>query len=114
MENKNPFIEALYATCLSADIPIVSADTAAKILAVVYVHGNNEFMVYCPKFIVDIKYIQSRFQIDGGEVPDPKLICLLQNYIKDLEAYEKEHPKQRYSEWAVKLFKDRYGVDLIN
>lgn len=33
-------------TCMSANIPAISMDTCARILAVVYVHGNNESLVY--------------------------------------------------------------------
>lgn len=107
-------IEGLYETALNAGLPIISLDTSARILAVLYVHGNNEFMVHCPKFQAEIKYIQSRFHIDGGEAPDQRIIPLLRQYIEVLETFEQENLDVRYTERADKLFKERYGIKLIN
>ena len=52
------FSKAMYLTCLQADIPILSRDTAAKILAVVYIQGGDERMVLSPKLKADCDYIQ--------------------------------------------------------
>ena len=44
--------------CLSAGLKSISTDSAARIMAVVYVHGNNE--AFCPnqKFLADVDYIR--------------------------------------------------------
>ena len=67
------FRKALYQTCLKADIPILSRDTAAKILAVVYLQGGDERIVLSPKIKDEIEYIQDRFDIHGGETMDAEL-----------------------------------------
>lgn len=105
---------ATYESALKVGLPIISMDNSARILAVLYVHGNNEFMVHSDKFNVERDYIQKRFKIEGGEKPDPIIIPRLKQYIKELEAFEKEYPDQRYPEWADKLFRERYGFRLIN
>lgn len=107
-------MEATYNTALQAGIPVISLDNAARILAVLYVHGNNEFMVHSDKFHVEINYLQKRFKIDGGEVPDKSIIPKLRQYIEELEMFEQTHPELRYPEWADKLFRERYGFKLIN
>lgn len=107
-------IEIMYATALNCDMPIISTDTSARILAVVYVHGNNEFMVHSPKFNVERNYIQKRFGIEGGASPNPMIIPLIKKYTKELEDFEKANPEKRYPKWAIDLFKERYGFNLIN
>ena len=42
----------------SVGISAISKDTAARILAVTYVHGNNEALVHNQKYVLDIKHIQ--------------------------------------------------------
>lgn len=107
--------------CLSAGIPAITTDTAARIMAIIYVHGGeHEEMVLNKKFTNDVRYIQNRFGINGGEVPDMQFVREMKRYIKELEDYQKEHP--RYSdgttpktsipEWAHKLMRDRYGMKL--
>lgn len=110
--------------CLSADIPAISIDTCARIFAVLYVHGNNEAFVYNKSFLSDIRYIQTRFGISGGETPDPNFSELIKEYIRELEDYEDAHKNDEGKsgalfhsskpEWAVNLFKDRYNIDLLN
>ena len=107
-------MKSTYETALNAGLSIVSLDTAARILAVVYVHGNNEFMVHSPKFNTEREYIQKRFHIQGGEIPDPEIIPVLKGYIKELEEYEKLHPIEKYPAWAKDLFIQRYNFKLIN
>lgn len=59
-----------------------------------------------PKCRAELEYIQKRFHIDGGEVPDSEIIEPLKEYIAELEKAT-EVPK-----WAEKIFKDRYGIKL--
>lgn len=114
---KQMFNEALYAV----DIPAISMDTSARIYAVLYVHGNREELVLNNNFVADIKYIQKRFHISGGETPDADFVCALRKYIKNLEDYEREHQNDvvkgflfhpKIPSWAVELFKDRYNIKL--
>lgn len=80
-------------------------------------------MVFNPKLRQDIEYIQTRFGVMGGERPDADFVELLKEYVKELERYEKEHEDERvegvlctthYPQWAEQLFKERYGIKLIN
>lgn len=108
------FMEKTYQTALSCGLPIISADNSARIMAVLYVHGNNEFMVHCPKFAVEMRYIQDRFNLKGAHIPNPEITALIRRYSKELEEYEKAHPKDRYPNWAKELYKKRYNITLIN
>ena len=111
-------------TCLQAGIPALSMDTSARILAVIYVHGNNEEMTHNTTFLADVKYIQKRFGISGGRTPDADFSMALKEYIKELEDFEREHKddtpengvafKAHVPQWAVLLFKERYNIKLIN
>ena len=92
--------------CLTIGIPAISLDTSARILAVVCVLGNNENMVMSPKCRADLEYIQKRFGINGGEVPDAEIITPLKEYISGLEKTT-EVPS-----WTEKIFKERYGIKL--
>lgn len=85
------FRKAMYRACLKANIPILSRDTAAKILAVVYIQGGDERMVLSPKLKADCDYIQERYHIQGGEVPDETIIEYIQHYVRTLEQHIKEN-----------------------
>lgn len=118
----------LYKDCLSAfeciGCSAISKDTAARILAVVFVHGNNEALVYNEKFINEVRHIQKMYGIDGGETPDADVVELVKQYVQELEDYINEHAddesksgcifKSQKHEWAQRLFLDRYGITLIN
>ena len=57
--------------CEQVGIPAITTDTSARIMAIMYVHGGGEEeMVFNQKFVNDVKYIQRRFHIQGGEAPD--------------------------------------------
>ena len=110
--------------CLQADIPAISVDTAARIMAVIYVHGNNEAFVYNKKFLADVDYIKERFQIYGTGVPPIEFVTLTKQYTKELEDYYYLHKNDKTEsgaffhnpapQWAHKLFMERYGIKLIN
>lgn len=117
------FRQKMINTCLSAGIPWMTTDTSARVFAVLYVHGNNEYMTHSEAFLQDCKYIQERFHIQGGESPNADFTFSLQEYIKELEDYEESHKEDRTTsgvferhipEWAKNLFMDRYGIKLIN
>ncbi len=104
--------------------PVIGRDTAARILAVTYVHGNNEALVYNSKYLQDIYHIQQMYHIAGGESPDGELVELIKHYVSELEHYREEHDndlnesdavfKNKAPVWANKLFKEKYGIKLIN
>ena len=101
--------------CLSVGIPAITTDTSARILAIVYVHGGGEEdMVLNRKFTNDVRYIQQRFHIQGGEVPDQGFARLMRHYVTELETYLKAHVSDKTSipDWAHRLMRDRYGMKL--
>lgn len=107
--------------CLKAGIPAITTDTAARIMAVMYVHGNNEAFVYNQSFVADVDYIKKRFCLEGGKIPNGDFRLRLKRYINELEEHE-EHEEEKgdalfYShapEWARCLFEERYGIKIIN
>lgn len=108
----------------SIGTPAIGRDTAARILAVVYVHGNNEAFIYEQKFLADIEHIKRVYHIGGAETPDAELVVLIQKYVKELEDYYEEHKNDKNDtdvifrnhapEWAKNLFMERYKIKLIN
>lgn len=92
--------------CMTVGIPAISLDTSARILSVVCVLGNNENIVMSPKCRADLEYIQKRFSINGGEVPDKDIITPLKEYISELEE------ATEVPQWAEKIFMERYGIKL--
>lgn len=111
-------------TCISANIPAISMDTCARILAVVYVHGNNESFVCNKSFLSDLQYVKERFRLKGGEIPDADFCELVKKYVAKLESYIEDHKsdnsdnsaifKSHIPNWAIELFSDRYKIKLIN
>lgn len=92
---------------LAVGLPIISRDTAARIMAITYVYGGgNETLVLSPKFQCDCKYIQKRFGIQGGEIPDAEFASTLRSYVKELEN-SKVCPQ-----WVHDLMKRRYNIKL--
>lgn len=124
MEHFNELYKDWLGAFASIDTPAISCDTAARILAVVYVHGNNEAFVYNKKFLSDVEHIKQMYHVDGGESPDARIVMLIKQYTKELEDYYQQHKDDKVEgdaifhnhapEWAKKLFIERYGVKLIN
>lgn len=104
--------------CEQVGIPAITTDTSARIMAIVYVHGGgDEEMVLNQKFTNDVQYIQRRFHIQGGEVPDENFVRIMQQYIRQLEQHLEECKRNnvrdtQIPEWAHKLMRDRYGMKL--
>lgn len=103
--------------------PAIGRDTAARILAVTYVHGNNEALVMNKKYIQEVEHIQQMYHIHGAGTPDAEIVELIKQYVKELEQCRDEHDndpssdavfKNHAPEWAHKLFNERFGVKLIN
>jgi len=106
-------------TALAAGVPVVSTDTAARILSVLYVHGNKEDFVYSPKLRADLEYIKARFGVEGSRKADPNLAALVKSYSQELEHYKSEEPYHGSALfhddkplWAIELFFARYGIRL--
>lgn len=92
---------------LAVGLPIISTDTAARLMAITYVYGGgNEALVLSPKFQCDCKYIQNRFGIQGGEIPDAEFASTLRSYVNELEN-SKECPQ-----WVNELMNERYNIKL--
>ena len=92
---------------LTVGLPIISTDTAARLMAITYVYGGgNETLVLSPKFQCDRKYIQKRFGIQGCEIPDAEFASTLRSYVKELEN-SKECPQ-----WVNDLMNKRYNIKL--
>ena len=109
-------------TCLAAGIPAITTETSAMLMAVLYVHGNNELMTHHKGFLADVRYIQLRYHLHGSGSPDADFVELLQKYVKELEAADDE-PANSDSDalfhrniplWAKELYNRRYGIKLIN
>ena len=109
-------------TCLSAGIQAISTDTCARLMAVLYVHGNNELMTHHKGFLADVRYIQLRYHLHGSGIPDADFVELLQDYVKVLESADQERGEcdndalfhRNIPDWAKDLFQNRYGIKLIN
>lgn len=104
------FRKAMYQACLKADIPILSRDTAAKILAVVYLQGGDERIVLSQKIKAEIEYIQDRFDIHGGETIDAELHRKTKAYVRELEEYIKAN--KDWPQWVYDFIQERYGFKL--
>lgn len=95
-------------SCKAAGLVSIGKDTAAKLLAIVYVlGGEREAFTHNEKLKADIEYIQEVYGFQGGEVPNPKVVELLKSYTKELEANDKDYPQ-----WATKLMQENYGIKL--
>lgn len=108
------FMQATYETCLNAGLDIVSLDTSARIMAILYLWGNNERFTMSNKFNCERVYIQKKYGLNGGEKPDIDFVIRFQGYVNELERYEKEHPDDRTPKWAKELIEKRYGFKLYS
>ena len=107
VKHDEKFYMGILNDALTVGLPIISTDTAARLMATTYVYGGgNEALVLSPKFQCDCKYIQKKFGIQGSEVPDAKFATFLQTYVKELEN-SKECPQ-----WVRDLMNRRYNIKL--
>lgn len=97
-------------SCLNADIPTITTDTAARLMAVLLYHGNNEELTHNTKFMADCEYIQKKFHIFGGELVDSEFSFRLTDYSKELEEYEKSNGDNSKPQWAKDLFRNMYDI----
>ena len=107
VKHDEKFYMGILNDALTVGLPIISTDTAARLMAITYVYGGgNEALVLSPKFQCDRKYIQERFGIQGGEIPDADFASTLRSYVKELEN-SKVCPQ-----WVHDLMKRRYNIKL--
>ncbi|MCM1369842.1 MAG: hypothetical protein NC204_05660 [Candidatus Amulumruptor caecigallinarius] len=101
--------------CLQCNIPAISTDKSAKILAMVYVlGGSHSSYTYSTHLRAALEYIKKRFHIDGGETPDANIIPLIRQYSQELEtAYSNATERSEvglkinwYPEWAIEIAKE--------
>ena len=95
--------------CLSAGINSISPQKSSKIMAVLMHLGNNEAMVMNQHFIADVYYIQQRYKLQGGEVPDAEFVEYFKVYEQELKKYLDNNI---IPQWAEKLFKEDYDIKL--
>lgn len=94
-------------TCKAAGIVSIGKDTAAKLLAIVYVlGGEREAFTHNEKLKADLEYIQDVYGFQGGETPNEEVAKNVRGYVLQLEL-EKDYP-----EWASKLMKENYSITL--
>lgn len=105
-EYVDPIRDDWNTACLRVGIPAISLDAAAKIATVLYLYGNNEDMVFNKKLLADLRYIQQRFHLCGGESPDPNFVSTVKHYTTNAETADK------IPTWAIKLFREWYNIDL--
>lgn len=107
--------------CRQADIPAITTDTAARLMAVLYEYGNNEGFTFNQKFLADKEYIQDRFGLREMTTPEPQFHKLLKKYVKELQDYYNSHKSKEtmqpleelVPEWAPQLLKERYNIKFI-
>ena len=95
--------------CLAIGIPSLTVSTSAKIMAILLHYGNNEAMVLSPHFRADCEYIQKRFHIQGGEIPDEEFAHELRIYNQELE---QRGMFAKPPQWAVDLMKNMYNINI--
>jgi hypothetical protein len=89
---------------------MISRDTSARILAVIYIQSGDERIVLSPKLKADCDYIQKHYHIEGGDIPDAEIVEAIQHYTKELENHIKQY--NDFPQWAYDLFKERYNFKL--
>lgn len=79
--------------CLSLGINALTTDTAARIMAVLLVHGNNEAFTHNTHFMADAEWIQKHYQLYGGGTPPSDFKRILKKYVDELEEYNEYYKK---------------------
>lgn len=102
-------------SCKAAGLVSIGKDTAAKLLAIVYVlGGERECFTHNGKLIDDIWYIKDVYGIYGGKIPDQEVVKLVKQYCSELEACERniDNEGSEHPQWATKLMQEEYGIKL--
>jgi hypothetical protein len=104
-------------SCKAAGLVSIGKDTAAKLLAIVYVlGGEREAFTHNEKLKADLEYIQDVYGIKGGETPKKELFDFIHCYVVDFfgsSRFDDENQEGQYiPEWATKLMQENYGIKL--
>lgn len=111
--NDEQFKQALIRTAEMAGFNITKqSDLAcAQLLAWVYAFGGGvEATVINERMNLDIFAAQARFNIDGGEVPNQKLMPLLHAALKEVEPYMKHDKDFVAPDWAITIC-EKYNIN---
>lgn len=104
----NDFRKQWNDTCKAAGLTAIGKDTAAKLLAIVYVFGgDSETFTHSDKLAADIDYIEDVYGFTADRIPDEGVMAAFSNYALGLElgnAYALD--------WATKLMQENYGIKL--
>lgn len=107
-------------TCRQADIPAITLDTAARILAIVYLCSNNENFTYNAKLKADVDYICKRWHIEGGESVSDEIHPLICQYSEEIETFMENNPRNFdkpreviYPQWCEDLIFARYKFHIF-
>lgn len=100
-----------YQSCLQAGIPAIGMDKAAKILAMVYVlGGSHSSYTHSIGLRSTLDYIKKKFNIEGGETPDARILPLIKQYSKEIEDAFANAPessngiaKDWYPDWVTRI-----------
>lgn len=94
--------------CKSVGLIAIGLDTAAKLLAIVYVlGGEREAFVFNAKVNADLDYIRDVYGFHGGDTPDIGVAERLKEYVRELEICGENYPN-----WAIDMMKDLYNIIL--
>ena len=102
------FRKAMYDACLQMGLEIVPMDVGARVMAFVGLQGGDERAVMCPRLRIELEYLQDKYRIKGGEVPDADFVLLIQQYTHELKEYTDTHNGE-FPEWLNALIQERYG-----
>ena len=101
------FMKQFYETAFNAGILVISDDKCVQLLAWLHVYGGSqEQAVMSGRLNASISYAQKRFNIFGGERPDPEFIRSFQDYVKTIEDYNNP------PEWVLSLEKE-YNIKKV-
>lgn len=93
--------------CKAFGLIAIGRDTAAKLLAIVYVlGGEREAFVFNVKINADLNYICDVYGFRGGDTPDRRVAESLKKYVIELERCGENYPN-----WAIDMMK-RYNIIL--
>lgn len=99
-------------SCKAAGLVSIGKDTAAKLLAIVYVlGGEREAFTHNEKLKADIDYIQDVYGVEAGMMPNKEVFDLLHHYVSDFFDCDGQE-SQIIPEWATKLMEENYGIKL--
>lgn len=112
--------KAWVSSLANVGIKPMSDDTAARLLAIVYIYAGSMEFIYNKKLLADIEYAQAVANIGGAEIPNAKITEAMKGYIKDIEnvlsskepADNSDNPLDiKHPEWVCEFMKEHYGIN---